>query len=205
MKRWLFSALLLCAACERLPESTCRDVEIAGRDAGDIATRQPLYRISLPNGWTAKLSSESVADTKRPLIECLYGEDEPCIRLTVHNFPYNTPLQRVPPEAQIARWKQQFDSIASSQTTPQAFAGFVGLHLFAEGQQSDREWAVSAWSMQLAAEHDRSLARKEAAGSQMRSDITIKAVGPKELIEEQNSTISDIARSFELLNPLPNP
>jgi hypothetical protein len=205
-KASIFFLLLLLTGCEtqQLPLTSYTVIE--GRDLGGTSFRPPLYRIILPAGWKASFISGSVADTKKSLLECFFECDGEQIRLTIHNFPYLSNSQRIPPSAQIDRWIKQFDSLEISIITPQAFAGFVGSHWWGEGRMKEEAVIVSAWAMQLAAEHEQTLSRNEKlAASQVRSDISIKASGPKELMESQKDTIWAIARSFELTTFLPNP
>lgn len=206
MRLWLLIALVTVWSCDGPAKNRVPYSIITGRDAGYPEDRTPLYRIALPENWSTVEITESVADTKLPIFEARYGNGSDSIRLTVHNFPYDSPANRIPPQAQVNRWKQQLDVLEISGITQQAFAGFVGLHLYAEGMQEGKESAVSAWAMQLAPEHDRTLAHSpEGANTQERSDITIKFTGPKPLVDMHQEGISSIARSFELLNPLPNP
>lgn len=204
MRFWLMGLIFLLTACESPPPQR-NYIEIKGRDTVSAKKRLPLYRIQMPQMWEFNSGEESVIDTTLPILEAFYQENGETIRLTVHNFPYQDTAQRIPALAQISRWKQQFDVLQTAQTTPQAFAGFAGFHLYAEGLNGGVDGAVSAWAMELAPEHERTLSRKTAPSNQTRSDITIKAVGPKDLMAKQQEVVARIARSFELINPLPNP
>lgn len=135
----------------------------------------------------------------------MYTDNTNTIRLTIHNFPYTSLNQRVPLEAQLNRWKQQFELLDSASVTQQSFAGFMGFHLYAEGVIKEENTCVSAWTLQLGPEHQKSLAKNTERNMQIRSDVTIKAIGSKELMERKQSEIYALARSFELLDPLPNP
>lgn len=197
----LIVALAVVAACEKVADQKNTTVLIEGRDRNQSEERAPLYRISVPEGWTIEKFSGSVADTKLPLIEFHHESSGGTVRLTVHNFPYQVVSQRIPPEAQIRRWKQQFDTLDITIVKPQAFAGFSGQCLWCEGVIEENEVAMYAWSMQLADEHEQTLSRKHAR-SQTRSDVTLKATGPAELMINQQDAIVRMVRSFELINPI---
>lgn len=198
-------ALLLLSSCETQTADKQFYTPIQARDTGNSSERPFLYRIALPSNWETKADHKSVQDTMLPIAEFVYHDNHGDIRLTVHNFPYVSQDQRIPPEAQLARWKKQLDPLNEQLTTRQAFAGFVGLHLWAEGYLQNTLSAMSAWSMQLAPELDRELMHTKGFDPQTRSDITIKATGPLRLMEEKQEEIASIARSFELITPLPNP
>lgn len=201
----LINTLFFLAACSAPPQNVEQKVEIFGRDTGNPTERSPLYTISVPDGWRITTSLNSVADTKLPLIELSYEENEQTIRLTIHNFPYTSFDLHIPPQAQIARWKKQFDTLTTGEITPQAFAGFVGFSFFGSGEGKEHT-AVLGWALQLAPEHEKMLATTPLKfDKQMRSDVTIKATGPLDLIEKEQENIKTIARSFELITPLPNP
>lgn len=68
---------------------------------------------------------------------------------------------------------------------------------------------VLGWAMQLAPQHLQFLQtpRNEAEASryrQMRASITIKAVGPQDLMDYHRKTIVAFAKSFELIDELPS-
>lgn len=72
---------------------------------------------------------------------------------------------------------------------------------------------MMGWTMQLAPEHYSQLALKIQMAkstidrnhySQMRSDFTIKATGPRSLMETHRNAILAFARSFELIEEIPS-
>lgn len=170
--------------------------EICGRD------HIPLYRVRAPADWQVKKPdvNESLDDTKKSLCEFqIYdGSDE--IRITIHNFPSNSIEERIPPSAQILRWKRQFSEIdpLSVSTTPQSFAGFAGAFFESAGKINEIETTMFGWSMQIAPEHYRRLNENE----QMRSCITIKAMGPTDFMEKNRSELLSFSRSFELIDEI---
>jgi hypothetical protein len=77
---------------------------------------------------------------------------------------------------------------------------------------NDREEGMLGWAMQLAPEHyatltaakNKALQLEESEEiNQMRADFTIKATGPKPLIKLHKDAINNFARSFELINSIP--
>lgn len=187
--------------------------EICGRDE-ENHDRSPIYRVRVPASWTrndpAKDASNS--DSTTPLCEFFIpGEDGQRIRITIYNFPTEELDTRIPPEAQVARWRGQFPILNSANMTTiaQSFSGFSGL-LF-EGAGEDL--SVMGWAMQMAPEHlsvlgssGSSLSAAEAyQHKQMRADFTIKATGPKMLVAKNRKAIIAFARSFELIEEIPSP
>lgn len=205
--------LILCGCQNETPPSaaTSQWQEIHGRDEGD-GIRQPIYRVKTPKGWIRHdpLTDESIFDTTKSLCEFIIFEDpESIVRISLHNFPTEDLEQRIPPQAQIARWKQQFETLYTPNVIPQAFAGYAGLLFTGFGTIKGQEVMVMGWAMQLDERHYRSLsnpANQEEAirWRQMRGDFTIKAVGPKNLLEKHHEDLILFARSFELLEEIPS-
>ncbi len=202
----IFTLFFLIFGCAYSEDGLAWQV-ICGRDEGqglDRVVRYPLYRAKVPKDWIRKDSTESVADTTRPLVE--YSIDGNIV-VTVHNFPADALEKRIPPEAQIERWKRQLNG-EEEVLKPQAHGGFAGLALCAVRRSDNNCSAVLGWAMQLAPEHFQNL---QLAGTeeemrhfrQMRSDYTIKAKGPPDLIEQHKSMIELFADSFELIEELP--
>lgn len=182
-------------------------IEIAGRGNG-LSQRQPIYRIKAPRFWkyTHPPLSDLLLDTTLPLCEFHIEEGEQNIRITIHNFPSDKIEERVPPKAQIARWKQQFDELdpSSISIVPQAFSGFSGSFFEASGVNKSQDVTVLGWSMQIGVEHYRNLnLYPHPIHKQMRADATIKVVGPSDLILKHRHAIIAFARSFELINEIP--
>jgi hypothetical protein len=198
-----------------------RSQEINGRDEGAADFyRAPIYRVKTPLGWIRKDPSpnSSIAETTKALCEFyIPGEEGNSIRITVHNFPYQTATERIPPQAQTARWKRQFTNVdpTSFSLIPQSFSGFAGLLFEATGTLNGLPTTTLGWSMQLAPEHDRVLSYQmqthdkedpaQYVWTQMRADITLKAQGPTEAMQQQHASIMAFARSFELIQEIPAP
>lgn len=178
----LLACLVSCGAPD-LPTAGYQD--IPGRD------QKPLYRIKVPFGWKRKAIDGPLEDTTKPLCEFLI---EGAVRATIHNFPNI----KVPPQAQITRWKKQFSSLdpQGALITPQAFSGYVGLKFEGSGLIEGKKTFIMGWSMQIAPEF------YSFVQGQLGSDVTIKVVGPKELIETYREEIERFARSFELIDLL---
>ncbi len=203
-----FFFLLIFASCGiSQDEGSHSEIKINGRSS------IPIYQVEVPSFWRIQQPphNESLIDTKLPLCECFIEEDDQKIRITIHNFPTENMEERIPPMAQIARWKQQFKKLDESSVaiTPQAFSGFVGFLFEATGIINDEETRMMGWSMQLDAEHYRHLLFAESLKlskefGQMRSDFTIKAVGPSRLIQKYRNDIFSFARHFELIKEIPD-
>lgn len=201
---WIWITLLcLCAGCDSFRESSTVSYQwqtINSRDSGQPLEREPLYRVKVPTHWIRHnpASTESITDTTKPLCEFYLEEEEQYFHLTVHNFPN----QRIPPMAQVSRWRQQFQDLDSTQTfiSNVSHSGFVGVLLEAEGILKGKPTQLLAWSMQLAPEYTQKLDH-----TQKKADYTIKVVGAPDLIHQQKEAILLFANSFELIDELPSP
>lgn len=190
---WALILSIFLISCSSSPEKTDRiSYEISGRD------HTPIYRVKAPKEWIIKRpeTDASLQDTSKSLVEFFIQEGDVEVRITIHNFPSNHIDDRIPPIAQIMRWKQQFDEIDVS-VSPQSFAGFVGLLFDGLGVMKGKEMSLLGWSMQMAARHYNNLS------FEMRADYTIKALGPTFLVEKNRQAIVNFARSFELLKEIP--
>jgi hypothetical protein len=167
--------------------------EIAGRNG------LAVYHAQAPDSWV-RVPLVVTEDTTRPLCEFNIGN---AVRLVVHNFPGMDPI---PPGAQVARWKKQFDALDSTQVSTQkeAWGGFAGLCLRATGMQKGQRIGVLAWAMQIAPEHRRVL-EAQPGTEDARADYTIKASGPAEALQKYAKEISRFAHSFELIQDIPSP
>jgi hypothetical protein len=215
-KNSLYLSLLLnlFTACSSSPASSDSGEwqYFSGRNTEASLERPLIYRAKVPASWQriTPPPSESIFDSRKPLSEFLIrSEDEnSSLRLTLHNFPTNSIEQRVPPSAQICRWKRQFDYLdaVSINITPESRGGFAGLFFEASGIQNGIPMAVIGWSMQLTPEHYRTLAHStHEISTQMQSDYTLKAVGsPDSILKHKNSLIA-FAHSFELIHEIPSP
>ena len=207
--------ILNACASPEAPNTTLTTYEIGGRDeirSKGIPVRYPVYRVKAPLYWEIERpsSGESIADSTKPLVEFAIEEDGEAVRIAIHNFPSEIIDQRIPPSAQIARWKRQFDAIdpASVHTEPQAFGGFTGLFFQASGTFHGQETAMLCWAMQLPAVQYRNLLLPGTPEElrffkQMRADYTIKVTGPVYLVEKHKEAIIAFARSFELIQEIP--
>lgn len=220
MQYVLFLICLALYACEQhspIAQTTLQ--EICGRNSVDNLARPQTYRAKVPIGWMRNdpSATSSLTDTTQSLCEFIIkGENSSQIRITIHNFPSTQIKDRIPPNAQIARWKRQFTQLdpTSVSITQQAYAGFSGLLFEGTGRMDSQNQTMTmlGWSMQLAPEHYYSLSgllsRNQSPEDayvlqQMRADYTIKAVGPQNLIEQHKNEIMAFAHSFELIQELP--
>jgi len=72
------------------------------------------------------------------------------------------------------------------------------------GILNNEETMVLAWALQIAPEHCRTLSNPDSyLNKQMRSDVTIKAMGPVTLMKKHKQAIETVARSFELIEEIP--
>lgn len=200
MLRYLLPLLFL-VSCADTSVSGPPWQEISGRDDGGVRiVRYPVYRARVPGSWKRidPGATDSIADTTLALIT--YEVDG--ITVVVHNFPYDDFEQRIPPQSQVFRWQRQTPKMV--QIAPYAHGGFSGLSFDA---QSDGK-RVLGWAMQLAPQHYRNLSIEGTAEElsyfrQMRADYTIKAWGPPNAIMRHQDSIEQFARSFELIQEIP--
>lgn len=193
--------LLLISGCQN--SSTERGIWI------DIPERSPqqemIYRVNMPTTWEKKSFNrdESLEDTKKPNAEFFIREGRSFIRITIHTFPFQGLETRIPPQAQIARWKQQLEPIdpLSYSSSSCSHGGFSGLFFEGEGTHENQRVKVIGWSMQLAPLFLPHLPE----GLTKRADYTIKASGPPSLIDKYRKEIIHFGNSFELIDELPSP
>ncbi len=176
-----------------------RWLSLPGRDTGQTLERHFVYRVSVPTSWKVRLPSpaDSIADSTKPNAEFFIDD----VIITIHNFPVDRIDQRVPPEAQVARWQRQQSEPGIVE--PSSHGGFAGLFFESHGQKS-----VMAWAMQLGMEHYQNLRLTGSTEQmeyfkQMRADYTIKAVGPKDSLEKLREALFLFASSFELIEEIP--
>ena len=266
----LFAFCLLASSCsqkDQNPSTPTSLQDVKGRDYE--GKRFNVYRVRVPNHWIRKdsLPEESLSDTTKSLCEFFIVDPEGTIRITLHNFPSDKVEQRIPPAAQIARWKKQFDHLNPEDTSivPQSFSGYAGLKFKGTGLMNQILTTVIGWSLQLGEESFRELSSpltlesavqdnkvmqdfeleslpigadhsqmvkaapigsdskskdyvnllpstavsRSTSGDkklfrEMRADVTIKAMGPKELMEANEEEITHFARSFELIEEIPS-
>jgi hypothetical protein len=140
-------------------------------------------------------------DTTIPLCTCQIDD----IEMTIHNFDL-----KIPPKAQAARWKRQFDSLSPEGTTltPQSFSGFVGLKFEGKGIIKGKEMAILAWAMEFSPDLSRLLdhprnTKEKAIHTHIARDFTIKAIGSIHSLENHKAALIAAARSFELIQSIP--
>lgn len=214
MKRFKFLILMcvsLFVGCDspQLPPKALT-IDIAGRNDDTSLDRPIIYQLKLPPHWIYKpIENQSLTDTTLPIAEFYIRENEESIRITLHNFPTDQMEKRIPPVAQLNRWKGQFEKLdqPSLIVKNQSFGGYQGLYFEALGEMKNASTRVIGWSMQLAPEHFRMLSRLtpkiiEKRHHQMRGDITIKAVGPNELMKKNKIALTSFARSFKLIDEI---
>ncbi len=175
--------------------------EFTGRDelvSDQTRVRRPVYRAKVPCGWKRIETDGSLMDTKIPNIAF---EIEEGLKVTVHTFPSASLETRIPPFAQVERWKRQLSGDVKTLSKQIAHGGFAGIALEAP--------TLLAWSMQLDTEHYQTLAflansdAEKEHYKQMSADYTIKATGPEELIEKHKEELFLFANSFELIQEIP--
>ena len=184
---------------------------IKGRD--NDRSPFPVYRVRVPGEWIRRdpLPDEPMTDTTQPLVEFIIRDTEGTIRIWVHNFPYDSREQSIPPIAQKERWQRQFEILYPHETEsiPIGFNGYTGVAFLAKGSAGGTEKAVLAWALQIPPQHYETLSHPKNAEEatqfkQMRADVTIKAEGPIPAIERHREEIGAFARSFELIDEIPD-
>ena len=203
-----FISLFFLSACEYSEPTQMTWNEFYCRDNGDPAERMILYRAKVPFGWVRENSTESVQDSKRPICSFLLGEASDSVYLTIHTFIYTSFDQRIPPTAQIARWKRQFEDLDLStlMIEPRAHGGFTGLSFYACGKFKAKETTVIGYAMQLAPQHWMTLqndSKDSLKQKQMSADYTLKAIGSPLAVAKYKEEIDLFANSFELIDEVP--
>jgi len=184
---------------------------ISARDNGLSFDRPFVYRAIAPTNWIRKnpKNDESIQDTRKANCEfyLLNEEKEKGMRLTIHTFPIQNLQLSISNEAQIARWKQQFSYLnpLSIKVTSLSRGGFNGLAFEAEGIIDDKQTMVIAWSMKLAPLYSHLLQQTREVKQELLADYTIKVVGDPEFMKTNRLDIIEFAKSFELIEELPNP
>lgn len=192
--------LALClTACDRPQppiQSDTKPQSIQGRDG------QAYYHVNVPTSWK-QVTSDASKDTTKPIAEFLIENPQGSIRITIHNFPWSSFDQRIPPIAQINRWKSQIKGTSSE--TAVAHDGFAGYFLETTGDLEGKPTTVLGWAMQLAPEHFHAITSHQPKGyDQLRADYTIKAVGPTPLMSNYLHSIQAFADSFRLIQEIPS-
>jgi hypothetical protein len=180
--------------------------EIQGRDeviSWKSTVRRPVYQAKVPLAWQRidPAQNESLLDTTHPIVSFVIEDG---VIVYVHSFPANSLEERIPPAAQIERWRQQLKPTVHT-IEPAAHGGFAGL--FFEGKNDAH--SLLAWSLQLGLEHFQTLhflagtVEEEEHYRQMAADVTIKVSGPTPLIKKHYEEIVLFASSFELIQEIP--
>lgn len=195
MRCLLLLLSLLCSCQTPETNASVSWQEIKGRNPEILVS---TYRAQVPLSWS-RIDPDptlSLADTRLPLCRFFIEEELGKVEITIHNFPSEAIERRIPPQAQVERWRQQLLPSSIVEVEPCAHGGFSGLQLRAE--------TAIAWAMQLAPEHYRALQRLEdPLYAEMRADYTVKAIGPQDLLQKYSSQIEAFARSFELIKEIP--
>lgn len=217
----LFLSVVIFGCAEDNSKAAYPIQQISGRDEGikknSAYHRSPIYRAKVPSNWKRKDPdpSESIVDTTKPLCEFIIDDGNgERVRITVHNFPSESSEERIPPNAQVARWKRQFTDLdlTTLSLKPQAYGGFSGVLFEGSGTLADEPVTMMAWTMQLAQEHYSALSfhlslsrspEERHSLKQMRADYTIKAVGPRTLMIKHHRDIVAFGHSFELIQEIP--
>lgn len=206
MLRCIFLFLIFClVGCKPEPPPYTWQ-EIVGRDG--IA----IYQARVPTHWVCEVTSvESLKDTMKPLCTYVIRENGEEILISIHNFPSESLEQRIPPAAQIERWKKQFQTLdpGSIITLQQSHGGFSGYLFEGTGNYKEKKKMMLAWAMQIASDHYNYLSHPKdneelTNFKQMRADYTIKALGSVTLMNKYKDEIKAFARSFELIQEIPS-
>lgn len=191
--------LMSCDPPHRPIQTDTKEEKISGRNG--VA----LYQADVPLSWKRVDPKEisTLNDTTKAICEFFIEDPAGTIRITVHNFPSISLDQRIPPEAQILRWKNQIKGKTSE--TAVAHDGFGGYFFQGKGVIENKEATVLGWAMQLSPIHYQAITSKQPIHyDQMRADYTIKAVGPSELMSRHQSEITHFADSFRLIKEIPS-
>lgn len=205
---FFITVVLLSCSQQDSHNTMLKVVEVAGRNE----ERPIIYRVKIPSSWQQQNLPyhESLTDTTKAIAEFFIIDDGEKIRITIHNFPSDSMEQRIPPMSQISRWKKQFQSLDPSTVAiePQAFGGYYGFLLEATGLMQGVRTSILGWSLQLAPEHYQNLiyADTKTLGiryREMRGDVTIKIIGPENLMNKHRDDIISFAHSFQLIDDIP--
>lgn len=210
----LYSLVLLLSACDNTTDTNTytQQLIVSGRNESDSLERPDVYTAEIPLSWRVNPPNpnESLTDTMKPIYEITINDEQEHIEITIHNFPVAELGKRIPPEAQAARWRQQLGGDAAQHISVenQAFGGFSGLRFEGEGALSGKERKVIGWTMQMSPEHFYALSQEHEGLSekerlQMSASYTIKVVGPPEVVQKNIQAINKFARTFRLINPIP--
>lgn len=202
--KFIFLLLPFIASCQKCPEKAppFTKQEFAGREEvvlDRVKLRRPVYQAKVPKSWIRIDPEGSIQDTRKPIVTFHIDEQ---LTLNLHTFPSENLKERIPPSAQIERWKRQLKSEpAQAIVEIVGQGGFTGLFVEAP--------SLLAWSMQMDMEHYQTLSflahspSEQEHFKQMRADFTIKVTGPEEKIKKHREEICLFANSFELIQEIP--
>lgn len=208
----LLFVLLVCllSACQPVSTPAAQWQTIAARYDEHLQARLILYRALVPLTWLRRESTcdKLTADTMQPICEFHIEEKGRVIRITLHTFAIASDGSRIPPQAQIFRWKQQIDQMdpCSICQYSESHGGFSGDYLECQGLVKGAPTAFIACSMQLADVYVQQLDRcPHSVEWTKRADYTLKAAGPPDLMAQHRLEILGFMRSLELIDELPAP
>lgn len=190
--RKLLLGLLVClTSCDAPHEESSTIDIISGR-----VEKIPFWRIMRPSSWHVLPSPDNLLDTRLPIQE--YEIED--IAFYIHSFPSQSEEARIPPFAQIQRWKMQFDADPPPEfyLERQAFSGYSGILLDGRGKIKGQNTRMLAWALALSPRSYHALKNPEA-----RSDITLKAIGNTFSMDAHEDDIRKSARTFELIEAIP--
>ncbi len=196
--------------------SSCNDVSPQSQKGWrleEINSRlhQPIYIVNVPDNWKRlDPSTTSLGDTRVPLVTYIFSENKETFTITIHNFPLQDIQDQVPAYAQVERWKRQFDSLDQGETelVKISYAGYTGLFFKGIGIYKGNQEMMLAWSLLISPENFRALIHPDSPAfktiyDQMRSDITIKVLGPVDIVSKHRDEIEKFASSFHMIQEIP--
>ena len=212
MIKYLILALLLsCTTPDTKSSEPLSTEQIHGR--GHEGKRPLIYRAKVPHSWVRRdpLATTNLSDTTLSIVDFFIVDDEGAVRIAIHNFPTERIDQRIPPAAQVARWQRQLENIDPSSVTvePLSFSGYKGLYFEGASRNDDSPLMVIGWSLQLADIHYRALTPSSNETDTLehrekRGDVTIKATGPRDVVEKHKEAIQAFAQTFEQIEEIPS-
>lgn len=199
MKHLTYTILLFFCSCQNTPYTESEKKEVLDRN------RNPLYHVRVPSNWKEMaLGDRPIPDTRLPIAAWVILDGNNEILIQIHTFPLQNIETHIPPIAQVQRWQRQFTKLdLKPQISPVSYSGFVGLQFEAEGIQKGEPLSVLAWALQIGQIHWPALST-DSKLLQMAADVTIKAFGPPNLIDTHKEDIERFARSFSLIEEIPN-
>lgn len=194
--------LIFFVSCETTDQWEYQTLAIPGRNG------QLIYEIDFPKNWGASITNnESIDDTTLSLCHLILNENNEKITLAIHNFPTKSIDDRIPIKAQILRWINQLEQNEEIKNDEknESFGGFCGIKYQGVGKIKGIKQKMIAWAMELPEETYHQLnfsSHSKEKLLQMRSNYTLKVLGPEALVNKHQQTIEKIARSFRLIDDL---